>query len=127
MPVFIEGKLIKVFKNHWASVLLNTYEPQTLSVFRNLIKEHKNFVDIGANVGLFSSIAAENGLHVTSFEPHPKIREILKSNLDGRNAKIYPYGLSNASSEEKLFISDEPGSHYCHWKVKNLYQLKLKH
>jgi FkbM family methyltransferase len=126
LPVFIEGKLIKVFKNHWASILLNTYEPQTLSVFRNLIKVRKNFVDIGANVGLFSSIAAENGLHVTSFEPHPKIREVLKSNLHGRNAKIYPYGLSNASSEEKLFISDEPGSHSLSLESEEFVPIEVK-
>ena len=111
IPVLVDGKFIKVFKAHWAGILFKRYEPQTLCVFRKLIKDHETFIDIGANVGLFSNIAIKNGLHVTAFEPHPDVRRVLKDNLRGSNATIYPYGLSNKSTEVKLFISNEPGSH----------------
>ena len=111
LPVVVEGKIMKVFKHHWAGVLFKKYEPETIQVLKHLVTEATTFIDIGANTGLFSHIALQNGANVISFEPHPKAREILKDNIQKRNAKIYPYALSNEASKVKLFLSDELGSH----------------
>ena len=111
LPVTIEGRVIRVYKGHWAAIATDNYEPETLKVFKGLLKEGINFLDIGANVGLFSTIAISRGAKVSSFEPHPEIRKILKKNLKGSDHNIYKYAASDVEECVKLFISDEPGSH----------------
>jgi FkbM family methyltransferase len=111
LPVTVEGRKIRVFKGHWAAILFGTYEKETIKMFKSLISKDTLFMDVGANVGLFSSIAISRGAKVLAFEPHPHIRNILKENLSGNNIEIYEYAASDKEEEVKLFISKEPGSH----------------
>src|SRR6476619_920138 len=62
---------------------LNSWEPETISVFRELVKEARVFVDVGANTGIYSLIglAANPKLRVIAFEPVPRIRQRLEENL----------------------------------------------
>lgn len=111
LSVTVEGSKLNVLKNHWASIMLGYYEPHTLETFKQLLSKEKTFIDIGANIGLFSSIALSSGANVIAFEPHPRIRKILESNVVKRGAKVYPFALSDENAEVKLFLSDEVGSH----------------
>lgn len=111
LPVIVEGRKIKVFKGHWAAILLGNYERDTIKMFKNLISKETLFMDVGANVGLFSSIAISRGAKVLAFEPHPHIRKVLKENIYEKNIEIYEYAASDKEEEVKLFISKEPGSH----------------
>ena len=111
LPVFINGRMVKVYKGHWAGVVSGSYEPDTLNLFTQLLENSSHFLDVGANVGLFSIIAAAKGTKVTSFEPHPVIRKVLKKNLKGLPVKIYDFAASDSEEDVRLFISDEPGSH----------------
>jgi FkbM family methyltransferase len=78
------------------------YEPETLQVFLALLDSTRLFVDIGANTGLFSLVAAlEPHRNVIAFEPVPPIFEVLQTN-------VRLNGLTNLTAE-RLAVSDEGG------------------
>tara|TARA_A100001015_G_C15044334_1_gene742384 strand:- start:2657 stop:3397 length:741 start_codon:yes stop_codon:yes gene_type:complete len=111
MFVYVNGFKLKVFKKHWIRILLNLYEPETLKVFKKILKKDMTFLDIGANVGLFSCIAFNKKANVIAFEPNPFIKKILFENFKGKGIKIFEFALSDRKERLKLFLSDEPGSH----------------
>ncbi len=63
------------------------------------IKNDDIVVDIGANVGIFSILAATFGATVYAFEPNPESFNILKKNIDENNfndkIKIFNYAVSD--------------------------------
>lgn len=58
------------------------YEPITMLLLSELLRDKDVFFDIGANIGYYSICAAsERGnLRVIAFEPHPKLFPILQDN-----------------------------------------------
>lgn len=69
------------------------------------------FVDIGANQGLYSILAGQNKNidQVISFEPSLRTSELLKSNLKVNNianCKVIQKGISNKSGQIQLHISE---------------------
>lgn len=59
-------------------------EEDEFSIVRNLVSQYENFIDIGANIGLYSLIAAHVlpvGRPIVSFEPDPKVVGRLKNHL----------------------------------------------
>lgn len=67
------------------------------------------FLDIGANFGLFSVMAAKKaGVKVFAFEPSMKELRRIAKNIELNELKniwVVPYGLSDRNSTEKLFIA----------------------
>lgn len=67
------------FMNHYGYM-----EPGTIKAFKQLIKPGMNVVDVGANIGVFTLVAARqlelNG-NVFSFEPTPRTYKILNENI----------------------------------------------
>lgn len=64
------------------------YEPQETALVRSLLRPGGCFVDVGANWGYFSLLAAElvgPAGHVVAFEPHPSLFTALAGNVR-RNA-----------------------------------------
>ena len=62
-----------------------TIEPETLDFIKNL-DEKSVLYDIGANVGVYSIIAAQySGVRVFSFEPDYQNISILQQNIDLNN------------------------------------------
>jgi len=51
------------------------------STFKRLLSECDIFVDVGANVGLFTMIAAREEIPVVCCEPHPRTFRLLCRNL----------------------------------------------
>ena len=80
------------------------YEPIATLLLVELLKDKKTFLDIGANVGYFSMLAAsENSeMQVISFEPDPSNFSILSEN-------IRLSGFKNIKCE-KLAIADKTGT-----------------
>mgnify|MGYP001257003869 CR=1 FL=1 len=79
--------------------------------FSNYLKEFKkNFIllDFGANIGLYSCIAAKNNNcnYIYSFEPIKIISEILKKNLklNCANAKVFNYGIYSKNIQKKIYF-----------------------
>ena len=92
------------------------YEPFQADILVELGKRSDTFIDIGANMGFYSlSLCKENpSLHSYSFEPNPKVFNILNSNIklnkfDGRIFTYY-FGLSDTNEELILFEPRFSGS-----------------
>jgi FkbM family methyltransferase len=71
---------------------------------RNLILQGgEAFVDIGANVGIFTALASTTFRRVYAFEPLPGVGELLSRNVrELRNVRVFPLALSNESGEALL-------------------------
>ncbi len=94
------------------AVSLGQYEPKTTSIFRSLIAEGMAVVDIGANLGYFTLIAAGKvgpSGKVFSYEPDPHNFALLKKNIDANNfrqAMAIPLALSDQAGTRELFFGD---------------------
>src|SRR6476660_3558173 len=55
--------------------------------------EHKSFIDIGAEKGIFAEAFASIGLSGTLFEPLPKHKEVLESLVSKTNSTFFPYAI----------------------------------
>ena len=72
------------------------------------------FVDVGANAGIFTVIAAMNGCEVISVEPSPKAFDCLKAtiNMNHLNSLVVPYPIAAWSRSESLKLSQATDSGY---------------
>lgn len=76
-----------------AIALIKSYEPHVTSVMKRLIISGMTFLDVGANVGYFSLLAASMGAKVIAVEP--SINDVkllyLSAALNGFEIEIYPF------------------------------------
>lgn len=84
-----------------------TYEPNTLSIIKQLIG-NKDFVDVGANIGMMSIFAAslKPNSRIISFEVNPVTLEIFKKNIELnsiKNIEIISTGLGEEKSTVELY------------------------
>lgn len=86
-----------------------TYEKGTIQLLHKFLKPGSVFLDIGANIGLMSSIASKivgaEG-KVLSVEANPKTIEILQHNLalnHAGNVSIFPFALGSEKGTATLF------------------------
>lgn len=86
-----------------------TYEKGTLHIIDKVLQLGDNFVDVGANIGLMSVFASrkvgEQG-KVIAFEPNPKTRTILESNIvlnSCENIKVEGFALSNETKKGLIY------------------------
>lgn len=103
---------IKPFDNHtdytmWLKGISG--EEEELSHLASLIGgQDINFVDIGANIGLYSvfiSSVTSSGSKIYSFEPNPKMRERLNKNIELNkieNIEVFPYAVGAERGELSL-------------------------
>lgn len=122
----IEGS--KMYLNPWErSTLRPTFrnyitsyknkEPLTIKVFKDIVKEGYTVVDLGANIGYFTLLAARlvgNSGKVYSFEPEPKNYRCLCKNIElngYNNICAEQAAVSNVAGKRKLFIANETGAH----------------
>lgn len=81
-------------------------EQHEVEIFLNLLERSDAVVDIGANVGFFTCLAAQQDKRVLAFEPHPYNVQNLCRNLlmnDLQNVELFPIALSNAAGVAALF------------------------
>jgi len=92
------------------------FEPAISREIKKRLKAGDTFLDIGANVGFYSLIAARAvgaGGNVYAFEPAPKTRAVLENNrrLNGaKNVTAVSVGLSDAAGEGELFLDAKNNS-----------------
>jgi FkbM family methyltransferase len=89
----------------WAGV----YEPELVSLLKKTLKPGMTVLDLGANIGYFSAIAAalvgEKG-EVHAFEPMPENLARLRKNLQPFPwATAHPYAVANVSGEVPIHYS----------------------
>lgn len=89
------------------SIFWQTYEPVTLAMWNRGVGAGDVVIDVGANVGVFSLIAARNGASVHSFEPSAVTRARLQANLDsnefGSRVSVVPYAANDIGGTALLF------------------------
>lgn len=68
--------------NYWDRIENRLYEPDTLSFIEDNCHDSTDFMDIGAANGAMTLFAAINGARVFSYEPDPRIYEVVKRNIN---------------------------------------------
>lgn len=94
-----------------ALALKGVYEPATTAVFRETLKPGMTVVDVGANVGYYTLLAAglvgEKG-RVYAFEPEPENYALLVKNVQAngyRNVVCLRQAVSDQSGQVPFFLS----------------------
>lgn len=86
-----------------------TYEKGTIQLLHRFLQPGQTYLDIGANIGLMSSIASGivgNKGKVLAVEANPKTVEILQHNLALNactNVSIFPFALGDAPGKATLY------------------------
>lgn len=77
------------------------------------LKAGDRFIDVGANVGLYSLLAAEAGCNVTALEPFPDSREQLEQNnaLNGYGIEVLEVALADRAGTMLLAGQDALRQH----------------
>jgi len=99
-------------------MVVDRYEKATTDLFRQLLKPGMVVVDVGANVGYFSLLAAElvgDSGKVYAFEPEPGNNGVLRKNIDINsisNIQVEEKAVSDSSGTAEFFLSElDSGSH----------------
>ncbi len=81
--------------SRWRADLFDTKEPETLEWIDGFSK-HDNFLDIGANIGVYSIYAALRNLQVIAIEPDSLNYALLNLNIRKNNLNnlILPYSIA---------------------------------
>lgn len=110
-PSFVMRKTLRYYAEAKA------HEPSTTTLFKNIIKKGDVMVDIGANIGYFSLLAASLGAKVYAFEPERKNFDYLLKNIELNKYNIFafPKAVSNKNGAAKLYLcSYDSGHHTIH-------------
>jgi FkbM family methyltransferase len=105
-------------KTRWRAQTLYTKEPVTIEWLRSM-PTGSTFVDVGANVGMYSIFAAmARGAHVIAFEPESQNYALLNANINrnglGDRVKAYCAALSDRPVLEPLYLSFVSAGGSCH-------------
>ncbi len=82
------------------------FEPDEVKAFLELIESHDMVLDIGANIGFYSCLAASRRKHVVSFEPSLRNLNFLYRNLWENklsSVEIFPVGLAKQSGLSRIY------------------------
>lgn len=86
------------------------YEKDAILTWEQMIQADAVVLDIGANTGYYSIIAAKKSRHIYAFEPGSSNRKKLEENtrlnkLD--NITVLPYAVSDKQGDTELFIAGD--------------------
>lgn len=95
---------------------LDGYEPETFLLWTHLSRGARVVLDIGANTGVFSLLAAAHapGAYVHAFEPVPRIADLLRGNVALNSAlriSVHQVAIGESSGTADLF---DPGGDNCY-------------
>jgi FkbM family methyltransferase len=82
------------------------WEADEIAAFLELIEGHDAVVDIGANVGMYSCLAAKRGKPTLAFEPSTRNLKYLYRNLwdNGfRDVEVFPIGLARKPGLGRIY------------------------
>ena len=121
LPLVIQGqKMLLAPQGRYPSpdMAADRYEPATTHLFREFLTPGMVVVDIGANVGYFSLLAADlvgPAGTVYAVEPEPQNNAILRKNVhlnSYSNVRVIEKAVSNRTGPVQLFLSAlDNGSH----------------
>lgn len=82
------------------------FEPHEVRAFLELLDSHDMVIDIGANVGFYSCLAASRRKKVVSIEPSPRNLKFLYRNLWENRflaTEVFPLGLAEQPGLKRLY------------------------
>ena len=104
---------MKDWKFLFEKYLLGGHPPIEPKVWRELVRiRGELFVDVGANVGTYSTGLASHFRRVYSFEPNPAVLPLLKKRIDSsprHNITVFPMALSDATGQGEFYIDHHEG------------------
>ncbi len=109
------SKIIAEDKNCGVCALANCmgmYDYNIMNLIKLLSERETYFFDVGANIGLYSLLAAENSnVNVISFEPHPKTFRQLERNINlNKRQNIKTFNVALGKEEGEIQFTDFPES-----------------
>jgi FkbM family methyltransferase len=85
-----------------------TYEPRLVALLTKVIRPGDVFVDIGANEGFFTTIAASLGAVVHAIEPQARLGETIRANLRENRCeelvRVHQVCLTDRPGQVSLFL-----------------------
>jgi len=120
----VAGMIVGVPGNEWRMAAYHAYrgvmEPGLTKYFCTLIKPGTVVVDVGANVGIYTLLAAkllEGTGKIYSFEPTPRIYEILRDNVQVNSflelgmVHLHQLAVTDRSGKARLSIFNNDSGH----------------
>jgi len=107
---------------------LGCWEPRVTQVFRRLLREANVVVDVGANIGWYSLLAARSGASVYAFEPEPVNFGYLQRSIEEngfKNVHAFPYAVWDRDGEAYLTIADSDNKGI-HSMIREVGEQKVK-
>jgi FkbM family methyltransferase len=89
------------------------FEMDELGLIKNSISNAEVFVDVGANIGLYTCLARSLGKYAVAVEPQPQNLDCLYSNLSDNNwqdTEVFPLGLSQKPDLLTLYGASGPSA-----------------
>lgn len=87
------------------------YEPETTAFLRRFLRPGDTFIDLGANIGYFSCLAAAHGANVHAFEPNPSMVERLERTRDlngfAERMRINPIAVASRDGSAEFHVSPQ--------------------
>lgn len=120
----IPDVILQKYKQHKFFRLVRDFdindEPDLL-IARNLIDKNSVFVDIGANIGLYTRFLSPHAKSVISFEPVPFTFSILSKNISKfglQNVELHPVAISDDDGHAIIEVPIQAG-------VRNYFRAAL--
>ncbi|MDB9308639.1 FkbM family methyltransferase [Aphanizomenon sp. CS-733/32] len=107
------------------SAYLNVFEPYESNLIKNYLKTGMTFIDVGANIGYFTLMAAAlvgSEGKVIAFEPSSYAYNRLKNTVNRNNisqVSLVQAGLSDSESTIQLYIPDNQWGNHSPTMIKN--------
>jgi FkbM family methyltransferase len=82
------------------------FEPEEARAFLELLESQDTVLDVGANIGFYSCLAANRGKHVVAFEPSRRNLNFLYRNLwENRlsSVEVFPVGLGKQCGLSRIY------------------------
>ncbi len=95
------------------ALTFGVYENDEIAFFLERFRKGMTFVDLGANIGLYTGLALSRGAaRVLSFEPHRESREILTETIrlnasSDQSARVFPCAISDRKGSFKLYTNPD--------------------
>lgn len=116
----VDGMRFNLPNTHvaWRVQTMYTKEPDTVAWIRTM-QPGKTFYDVGANIGLYTMLAAKQGLNVFAFEPESQNFALLTRNLAMnmplcQNTVAFPICISDELRFDTLRLSSLMAGGSCH-------------
>jgi len=88
------------------SMVKDDWEQEEIHTFLQLIEDHDVVLDIGANMGFYSCLAAVHGKHTIAFEPSSRNLKFLYKNLWQNkvfDVEVFPVGLARQCGLGRIY------------------------